>query len=322
MKKVALITGINGQDGSYLAQFLLSKNYEVHGTVRNENTSLWRLTYLGIRDVVSIHHCSLQNTADIEALISSIKPTEIYHLAAQSSIPLSKTEPEMTLSFNYFSTLSILEYVRKSSAATKVFHASTSEMFDPNAPSPITKNSPLKPIHPYGASKAACHLLVQSYRNSFDLYVVNGILFPHESPIRNRGTFLEYIISQAKKVASGEASTITVGEPQNIRDFGDARSYVKAMWHSLQASTSDDYTICSGAPLSIQEILDFVIAQYKLNPKCIKIDNTLVRQPNIPIIYCDPTETTQKIGWKNSISIFETIESIIMFNNEKAKHEF
>jgi len=316
VKKIALITGINGQDGSYLTQFLLSKNYEVHGTIRCADTDLWRLVHLNIENALHTHTCDLEKAAAVSDLLTDIKPVEIYHLAAQSSIPFSLSDPRVTLNFNFQSTLNILECVRKSDTPIKLFHASTSEIFDPHTPSPIRADSHIKPNHPYGASKASSHIIVQSYRNSFGIYAVNGILFPHESPLRNRNTFLQLIINQAKQVSTGESNKLVVGEPQNIRDFGDARSYVEAMWYSLQAPTPDDYTICSGAPVSIQEVVDFVIAKYQLDPNCITIDNSLVRQPNIPTIFGDSEETTSKIGWKNNLSVYETIESLIEFNKK------
>ncbi len=320
MKKVALITGITGQDGSYLADLLLSKDYEVHGIYREKGAGPWRFAKLGIQNEIKLHLGKLDDLKIVRELIGVIKPDEIYHLAAQSSIPESCKDPVTTINFNILSTQNILETVRQLKLPTKIFHASSSEIFDPEAPSPISTHSNIKPVHPYGVAKATCHFLIQLYRNSYGIYAVNGILFPHESPLRDRGTILKFFISQAEEIKKGNLKEFTLAAPENIRDFGDATSYVEVMWLSLQAKKADDYIICSGNPISIKEITEYILAQYSLSKSYIKIDDSLVRQPNIPIIFGDSSETTQKLGWSNTISIYETIKNIIGLQN-KTDHE-
>ncbi len=311
MKKVALITGITGQDGSYLAQLLLAKDYEVHGTTRKAAETALGLTHLNLTNSVTLHTCALEELTPVENLLTIIKPTEIYHLAAQSSISDSLKNPITTVNFNSTSTLNLLETLRKHNLTTKLFHASSSEIFDPEASSPLSSHSPIKPIHPYGVSKAAAHFLVQTYRNTYGLYAVNGILFPHESPLRDRNTIIKMFVAQAKAIQAGTATDFFLAYPDNLRDIGDAESYVQAMWHSLQSPVADDYIICSGDIISIRSIAETILAKYGLDTSCLKIDNTLVREPNIPVIFGDAKETEKKLGWRNQTSLFETIDKII-----------
>lgn len=320
MKKVALITGITGQDGSYLAKFLLTKDYEVHGTCRIADTKNQNFSYLGIEEKIIVHPIDLANYDEVNTLLKTIKPDEIYHLAAQSSIPESIKNPLQTIQFNISSTLNLVDVIRNNNLPTKIFHASSSEIFDPNTESPLTTHSPIRPVHPYAVSKASSHFIVQTYRKNYNLFAVNGILFPHESPLRRTGSLITSLITQAEAVSSGRAEKIFIAELDNIRDIGDARSYIEAIWLSLQTDIPDDYIICSGSQIAIKDIVNFVLSEYKLDYYCIEINNSLVRQPNIEKIFGDSSETKQKLGWANSISINETIRSIIGFKNEN-KHE-
>ena len=322
MNKVALITGVFGQDGSYLAELLLTKGYVVHGVARDRESGAWRHEYLGITGKVTIHTIDLTDKAALTVLLTEIRPSEIYNLAAQSSVAHSIDNPEATLLFNINSVTAILESIQAVDTTIKLFHASSSEIFDPEAEQPLTVHSPIKPGNPYGVSKAANHTAVIDYRTRFGMFAVNGILFPHESPLRDVSSFINRSIATAMDIKTGTKDHLTLGQIENKRDFGDARLFVEAMWLSLQAPSAADYIISSGTAVSIREIVEYILNQYEV-PRCATlIDERMFRYPNMPLMVGDNTETKATLGWSYDRPIFVTIDDMIEFHKETdKKHE-
>lgn len=314
MSKIALITGITGQDGSYLADLLLKKGYNVHGLVKPDEEACWRHNYLHIQDAIMLHECLLTDKLAVRDAIGQIKPDEIYNLAAQSLVSESIKNPEATLEFNIQSVEYLLESIIQIDNTIRFFHASSSEIFDPTATQPLTSSATIGPINPYGESKAANHLLVQNYRVNFNVFAVNGILFPHESPLRHDKSLIKTLIRSAKFIKDGGNKKIHLGQAENQRDFGNAREYVEAMWLSLQQNTARDYIISSGNPVSIMDITKYILKKFNLSEDVIKMDEALFQSPNIPIIYGDNTETIKILGWECNTSIYETIDSMIEFH--------
>lgn len=311
MPKIALITGIAGQDGSYLTKLLLGKGYVVHGLTKEESSHLWRHDYLGTYGKCHLHTIDLTDKGSVKTIIATIKPDEVYHLAAQSSVANSIKDPLPTLRFNTLSTLSLLEACTWANADIRLFHASSSEIFDQLANSPLSLRSPIRPSTPYGASKAAAHLLTQSSRSHGNLFAVNGVLFPHESPLRHPDAFTKSLIRQAVAIKQGEANTILLGQIENARDFGSAEEFVYAIWQSLQAETAQDYIIGTGTPTTIRDIAYYVLDS-------LGLDRTIIQGQtgDVSSIFADTTETETLLGFKASATIYKTIDEMIRFESE------
>jgi len=319
MSKTALITGITGQGGSYLAALLLKKGYNVHGLVRPDEGVGWRHTYLGIADAVILHECILTDAEAVTDVLIKIHPDEIYNLAAQSVVSQSIQNPEDTLNFNIHSVENLLASIVQIDNTIKFFHASSSEIFDPNAQQPLTITSPIRPTNPYGVSKAENHLLVQKYRNESNIFAVNGILFPHESPLRHQKSLIKTLITSAEAIKNGSDQKIHLGQANNQRDFGNAQEYVEAMWLSLQQEDAHDYIISSGTPVSILDISEYILKKFDLPLDIIKIDKALFRSPNTPIIYAENNVTRNTLGWTCNIGIYETIDTMIDFKELRTR---
>ncbi len=316
MTKTALITGISGQDGSYLAKLLLSQGYMVHGITRDESDTLWRHEYLKINGACHLHAIDLTDEVAVQALVDDIKPTEIYHLAAQSSVSASIKDPIPTLRFNTLSTFYLLQACAKVNTAIKFFHASSSDIFDPSLTAPLSQSSPLGPCTPYGTSKATAHLLTQSFRNNSNLFAVNGILFPHESPLRHPGAFTKSLIRQAIAIKHGDTKPIVLGQILNGRDFGSAKEYVEAMWKSLQVDSPRDYIIGTGIPTTIKDIADYVVDSIGI-PKTMITSRDNQTEEKITKIYAHTSQTEQTLNWKASVTIYEILDEMIRFELEQ-----
>lgn len=311
MNKTALITGISGQDGSYLAALLLKAGYTVCGTLRSPS-ALWRHEYLGIKDRIALHQIDLTDYTKVTSLLTFVQPHEIYHLAAQSSVTESKKDPNPTLHFNVISTLALLEATRKVCPSAKFFHASSSEVFGQTSGEPVTREHRIAPVNPYGTSKASAHLMVKSYRDDSKLFTVNGILFPHESPLRYHGSLIKSVIRQALAIKNGDGSTITLGQIENKRDFGSAEDYARAIWHTLQVDVATDHIIGTGVARSIKDIVYYIADQVGTLRTKIVTSPELSKEP-ITDIYADTTTTTRELGWTANTSIYATIDAMIEF---------
>lgn len=318
MDKIALITGITGQDGSYLADLLLKKGYQVHGTSRKAigEVPQWRHSELGIQNNITIHTCTLLDPLNVTNLILSIKPTEIYHLAAESSVQTSWDTPAETLNANIFSTITLLEAIRNNAPSVKLFYASSSEIFDQYAPLPFSLATPTSPSSPYGVSKLAAHIFIKNYREKFGIFAVNGVLFPHESPLRQARSFIKQLIHHACSQTPYQIDSI-----KTERDFGDAREFVHAMWLSLQQYYARDYIIATGKTTSTESVIKFIFETLEAPPELALVKNT--SNTTYPTsLYGDVTETITLLNWRPKQSFFTVIEDMIEFELRHNKEKF
>lgn len=303
--KTALITGIHGQDGSYLAQLLLEKGYIVHGVSHTKNHV--NHDYLDISNKTTIHQIDLENSDAVNSLINDLHLYEIYHLASSSSVRQSLDTPVTTIKNNILPLLNLLEAVRQHSPTSRLFNASSSEIFDRSAPVPYNKKTTLAPQNPYAVSKATGQFLVQTYRQQYNLFMVNGILFPHESPLRSSASFIKQLINCAYK-----KTPYTVATTKIERDFGDARDYVRAMWLSLQQTETDDYIISSGQTISTEKIIDYIFETLGAPRELIKTSGTATSF-YLPTIFGDNTDTKKQLAWEPTYNILTTISDMIEF---------
>lgn len=297
--KTALITGISGQGGAHLASCLLAEDYQVVGTTRDvRQLDDNNLVKLGIRDSISIKSLDLQNAQLVLDTVDQMRPDEIYHLAAPSSVARSFHEPAETIYSIALTTVNLLDAVRKTDANTPCFIATSTEMFG-NCESPATANTPHDPKSPYGIGKSCAHYQARNYREAYGLFVCSGILSNFESPLRPRNYVTAKIISMACKIALGEASTIELGNLSIKRDWGAADEFMNAVRLTLQQPEPDDYLIATGTTSSLEEFLDLAFHQLGLDyRKHLVVKDSLLRPLDIRQTQCDPSVTEQKLGWK------------------------
>lgn len=308
----AIITGISGQDGSYLAKLLLEKGYQVIGLVRStSSTNLHGLSYLNIRDKVIVEECDLQDMSQIIKCITKYQPTEIYNLAAQSSVSLSFDQPIGTFHFNTISVFNLLEAIKLTDKKIKFYQASSSEMFGEVKKLPITEDTEFHPKSPYAISKAAAHWTCVNYRESYDLFICCGILFNHESYLRNENFFVKKIISSAHKIKSSKLDVLKVGDLSIKRDIGYAPKYVEAMYQMLQQPRSGNYIICTGKSVSLQYIIEYVFNKLNIPLSKIIIDRNLYRPSEIHDIYGSNQHINKSLNWSYEISIENLLDMLI-----------
>src|SRR6266513_6489899 len=296
--KIALITGITGQDGSYLAELLLEKDYTVHGIVRRTSNMLRsRIEHLRRNEEIYgrrlfLHYGDLSDSTTLRRIISDVRPTELYHLAGQSHVGLSFEIPESTCEEAGMATLRLLEIARSQSQPVKFYHASSSEIFGNASEIPQTENTPLRPTSPYGCAKAFATQLARVYRESHGLYVCNGILYNHESPRRGENFVTRKIARAAARIARNLDNVLVLGNLESRRDWGRAQDYVQAMWLMLQHETADDYVVATGETHSVREFVDAAFAVVDLPwEKYVKHDPSFDR----------PTETARLVGCADKI---------------------
>lgn len=310
--KTAIITGITGQDGAYLAELLSKKNYSVIGITRSYNNSnLSKLKSLGLVGKVILEECDLTDITSIIGIIKKYKPAEIYNLAAQSSVGLSFEQPIGTITFNTISVLNLLESIRIVDKTIRFYQASSSEMYGKVNHLPITENTALHPLSPYAISKASAYWTTVNYRESYNLFACNGVLFNHESTLRSNNFFVRKVIMESIRISRGIQPTLKVGNIEIKRDFGYAPEYVKAMWLILKAEPPADYLICSGQSLSLREIIYYVFEKLQISRDRLEIDPSLYRPTDIEDIYGDNTKAKNVLGWKYDMSFFDVIDFLI-----------
>ncbi len=265
---IALITGVTGQDGAYLAQFLLDKGYRVYGAYRRtSSTSFWRLDELGIRDhsnLVLVAHDLTDLGATIR-LLESTKPTEVYNLAAQSFVGVSFEQPRTTAEISGLGALNLLEAIRFVDASIRFYQASTSEMFGKVQESPQTESTPFYPRSPYGVAKLFAHWTTVNYRESYDIYAVSGILFNHESPLRGPEFVTRKITEAVAKISLGKQSVLELGNLDACRDWGYAQEYVEGMWKMMQIDTPDTFVLATGRTKTVREFVQMSFAAAGIN---------------------------------------------------------
>jgi len=312
LNDVALVTGITGQDGSYLARLLLEKKYKVIGSVRSHNSlNRANFKYLAIDDDIIIEELDLLDMPNIIRLIKKYRPSEIYNLAAQSSVGLSFEQPIGTFLFNTNSVNNLLEVIRLFSPDTKMYQASSSEMYGQAERMPITIDTPMRPISPYGISKMAAYHMVSTYRNSYNLYALNGVLFNHESFLRNNDFFVKKVIRAAIQIKNKRLELLKVGNLYVKRDFGYAPKYVEAMWKLMQLKTPEDLIICSGESVLLRDIVEYVFDKFNLNRNLIVEDDSLFRPNEIADIYGDNKKSKKILNWEYNFSFYEILDILI-----------
>lgn len=320
--KTAIITGVSGQDGIYLAKFLLQKGYRVVGTLRSyRNTNYKNFKYLNIENNIILEEIDLLDISNVIRIFQKYKPDEIYNLAAQSSVGLSYEQPIGTFYFNTASVNNILEVIRLTSPFVKMYQASSSEMYGSVSHMPIDLNTSLCPVSPYGISKAASYLMTKTYRDAYGIFVCNGILFNHESFLRSDNFFIKKVIKNALMIKDKKIDKLVVGNLAVKRDFGYAPKYVEAMWMMMQMDQADDFIICSGVSIKLRDIVEYVFDKIGINKKLIIEDNKFFRPNEISDIYGNNFKAKNVLKWEYNYSFFDIldllIEEEIVENNEK-----
>lgn len=310
--QTAIITGITGQDGSYLAKLLLEKSYKVIGLTRSYTNSNYKnLKHLGILDDIIIEECDLLDFSSIIKIFKQYRPSEIYNLAAQSSVGLSFEQPIGTINFNISSVLNVLETMRILDMGCKYYQASSCEMFGRVNNLPITEETQLHPLSPYAISKASAYWIVKNYRESYNVFGVNGILFNHESYLRSHNFFVKKVIFTAIEIKHNKQQELRVGNIDIKRDFGYAPEYVTAMWLSLQKEIADDYVICSGKSVLLRDIIYFIFDYLGIDKSTLIEDPALYRPSEIMDIYGDNTKALNNLNWNYNKSFFDILPILI-----------
>ncbi len=326
MKK-AFLTGITGQDGSYLAELLLSKGYEVHGLIRRSSTfNTDRIDHL-YRDVhepntkLFLHYGDLSVSGQLMDLLHSIAPDEIYHLGAQSHVRVSFDMPEYTSDINGLGTLRILEAIRKTGIKTKFYQASSSEMFGA-APPPQSEKTMFQPRSPYAAAKVYAYYIVQNYRDAYNLFATNGILFNHESPRRGETFVTRKITRAATQIKLGLKDKLYLGNLEAKRDWGYAGDFVEAMWLMLQQEKPDDFVIATGETHSVRDFAEKVFAKLDLDyKKYVAVDPRYFRPTEVDVLLGDSSKAKKILGWQPKVTFDELINMMIATDMEIARKE-
>lgn len=317
MKKRALITGITGQDGSYLAEFLLEKDYEVWGIIRRhsvDNANLIRLE--NIKNKINLIYADLTDLSSLQNAIIRSQPHEIYNLAAQSHVKVSYENPILTANITAVGTLNLLEAVRHYSPNARVYQAGTSEMFGNSIDNDgfQRESTPFKPANPYAVTKVFAHQMCVNYRNAYNLYVSNGILFNHESPRRGEEFVTSKVVREAVKISLGLENKLELGTLSTSRDWGHAKDYVRAMWMILQHHTPDDFICATGRTHTIEYLCDYVFSKLNLQYRdYIIINPTFSRPEETRHLKGDCSKLVDVLGWKPEYTFESMIDEMIEY---------
>jgi GDPmannose 4,6-dehydratase len=305
MKK-ALITGITGQDGSYLAELLLEKGYDVHGLVRRSSSfNTWRIDH--VRDQLHLHYGDLIDTSSLIKTLQAVGPDEIYNLAAQSHVKVSFEMPEYTGNSTGTGFLRLLDAVRELGLKSRVYQAGSSEMFGKVIETPQKETTPFYPRSPYAAAKVYAHWIAVNYRESYDMHVSNGILFNHESPRRGENFVTRKITLGLAAIKKGKAKDLHLGNLDAKRDWGFAGDYVEAMWRMLQQDQPDDYVVATGETWSVKDFLLEAFSYAGLDwEKYVVSDPRFFRPAEVDLLLGDPTKAKTRLGWKPKVD-FKTL---------------
>lgn len=316
--KRALITGITGQDGSYLTELLLGKGYAVHGVVRRtSNLVRSRIEHLRTDDSIYnqqlfLHYGDLSDGTTLRRIFSQVQPDEVYHLAGQSHVGLSFEIPESTSEEVAMATLRLLEICRDQARGLRFYHASSSEIFGAATESPQTETTPIRPANPYGCAKAFATQLAHVYRNAYGLFVCNGILYNHESPRRGENFVTRKIARAAARISRGLENELILGNTSARRDWGHARDYVQAMWLMLQHSHPDDYVVATGVTHSVRDFVDAAFAVVGLSPeKYLRSDPAFHRPAEPAKLVGSPGKIQRALGWKPRITFEELVREMV-----------
>ena len=326
MKK-AFITGITGQDGSYLAELLISKGYEIHGLIRRAstfNTDRIDHLYKDFHDPkarVYLHYGDLSVSGQLTDLLHDIQPDEIYHLGAQSHVRVSFDMPEYTSDVTGLGTLRLLEAIRKLGLKIRFYQASSSEMFGA-VPPPQSEATPFQPQSPYAVAKVYAYYIVKNYREAYNIFATNGILFNHESPRRGETFVTRKITRAAARIKLGLQDKLFLGNLEAKRDWGFAGDYVEAMWLMLQQDHPDDYVIATGETHSVREFAQRVFQKLDLEyERYVAIDKRYFRPTEVDVLLGDPTKAKKKLGWESKVNFESLIDMMIAADMELARRE-
>ena len=345
---VALITGITGQDGSYLAEFLLEKGYEVHGILRRSSSfNTGRIEHLYMNELmedsyenkkIHLHHGDLNDSTNLFSIIREIRPNEIYNLAAQSHVKVSFETPEYTANSDGLGVLRLLEAIRSSgSAETKFYQASTSELFGLVQETPQSEKTPFYPRSPYGVAKLYGYWITKNYRESYNIFASNGILFNHESPRRGETFVTRKISLSAAKISLKKQKKLYLGNLDASRDWGHAKDYVESMWKILQHEKADDFVIATGETHTVREFVNLAFKEVGIdliwegsginekginsesNEILIEVDPKYFRPSEVDLLLGDPTKAKKELGWKPKISFNQLVKEMVSNDLELVK---
>jgi GDPmannose 4,6-dehydratase len=311
MAKRALITGITGQDGSYLAELLLEKGYEVVGMVRRSSApNTWRIEH--ILDRITLKPADLLDQLSLLRLIDEVRPHEVYNLAAMSFVPASWDQPMLTGEFNSQGVTRMLDAVRQVDTSIHFYQASSSEMFGKVREVPQTEMTPFYPRSPYGVSKVFAHYITVNYRESYNLFAVSGMLFNHESPRRGLEFVTRKVTDGVARIKLGRSDTLKIGNLDAHRDWGFAGDYVRAMWMMLQQDRAEDYVIATGVSHSVKELIEIAFARVGLDwQKHVKVDQALLRPAEVDHLLGDPSKAKRELGWTPQVGFKQLVEMMV-----------
>ena len=317
MKK-ALITGVNGQDGSYLSELLLNKNYEVHGILKRNSVAenqTARLDNIYTEIANNLYYADMTDMASLVRVLQNVVPDEIYNLAAQSHVKISFDQPIYTVNSVAMGVVNLLEAVRLFCPDARVYQASSSEMFGNNIDDDgfQRETTSLNPVSPYGCSKVFGYNLIRNYRNSYNLFLSNGILFNHESPRRGTNFVTNKVVKEAVKIKKGLSNKLTLGNLEAARDWGHAKDYVKAMWLILQHNEPDDFVCSTGVSHTVEDLVSYVFKKLDLNwKKYVKQDEKYFRPEELNILKGDCSKAKEKLGWKHEFTFETMLDDMIL----------
>ena len=321
--KKALITGITGQDGSYLAEMLLEKGYEVHGVVRRaaiEDPAHRMSRIFHITDRLHLHSGTIENYASLYKITANVVPDEFYHLAAQSFVAESFEDSFSTLNVNIFGTLNSLAAIRELAPESRFYFAGSSEMFGKVSESPQDENTKFHARSPYGISKVAGFDLTRNYREAYNIFAVSGILFNHESPRRGFEFVTRKISSHAAKIKLGLADTLSLGNLDARRDWGHSREYVRMMHIMLQADTPDDYVIATGETHSVREFCELAFGELDLDwQDYVRVDEKFKRPSEVELLVGNSKKAKEELGWEPGIRFNDLVKEMVMADYERIK---
>jgi GDPmannose 4,6-dehydratase len=315
--KIALITGINGQDGSYLTEFLLDKGYEVHGTLKRNSVSENQTSRLdSVYEKIKLHYADMTDLSSLIRVIQEVRPVEIYNLAAQSHVRISFDQPLYTANVTGVGTLNLLEAVKLIDPSIKIYQASSSEMFGNciDQDGYQRETTPMNPVSPYGCAKVFSYNICRNYRNSYDMFVSNGILFNHESPRRGTNFVTNKVCKEAVKIKLGLSNQLKLGNLDATRDWGHAKDYVEAMWMILQQDKPDDFVCSTGISHSVKDLCEYVFNKLELDfREYVTIDEKFYRPEELYDLKGDSTKLKSMTGWRPNYTFESMLDEMIEY---------
>jgi len=328
--KTALITGINGQDGSYLAEFLLKKGYKIYGTIRRNSSPEYNTTRVDhIFDKINLVYADLTDMSSLVSVLQTARPDEIYNLAAQSHVRVSFDAPIYTAEATGLGTLNLLEAIRLTCPKARVYQASSSEMFGNTIDEDgfQRETTQLNPVSPYGCAKVFSYNICNNYKNSYGMHISNGILFNHESPRRGINFVTNKVVSGAVDIKQGRKKSLTLGNLAASRDWGHAKDYVKAMWLILQQEEPDNYVCSTGISHTVQDLVEYTFNILGVDTKLVKTSQKFERPEELEHLKGDSTKLRNKLGWKPTYTFETMLDEMIFvaankYNTDVDTHKF